>query len=60
MAQILRLPNHDHYWIKAGILYEAYKPHDEIVSYMIMKVPDVPDNDHCTPEELEDLFLRYL
>lgn len=52
--------NHDHFWIRNGILHESYKTIRGLRQRTIMKVEGFQDTRRCSDEEIEAINDKYV
>lgn len=50
---------HDHYWIKDGILYESYHTIRGLRYRRFKDVPGMPDHDRCSPACVRYMWREY-
>jgi len=51
---------HDHFWIDDGDLYESYKTSRGLRWRHHMSVPEMPDSDRCSAEEIHRIESHFI
>lgn len=49
MEDLIKHPNHHHYWIEDETLYESYTTIRGMRSFPVKEMPGEPDNDNYKP-----------